>query len=154
MSDNIEIIMDIDTLDIFEVIDLDEEKDVTVSDSETFPKEEKASPYDDLHRIWLRNYYKPSSLLWEVVRDGRSEEHTSELQSRQYLVCRLLLAKKNLLPSTIHTRIPTLAFLNHQAPFPMNVLLSSGAAYIGSNKTSSPKDSGHNPVIYVTSARL
>src|SRR3712207_7503590 len=25
----------------------------------------------------------------------RSEEHTSELQSRQYLVCRLLLEKKN-----------------------------------------------------------
>src|SRR3712207_6916981 len=28
----------------------------------------------------------------------RSEEHTSELQSRQYLVCRLLLEKKNKLP--------------------------------------------------------
>src|SRR3712207_8624018 len=28
---------------------------------------------------------------------SRSEEHTSELQSRQYLVCRLLLEKKNLL---------------------------------------------------------
>src|SRR3712207_9374565 len=28
------------------------------------------------------------------VLDGRSEEHTSELQSRQYLVCRLLLEKK------------------------------------------------------------
>src|SRR3712207_8195173 len=28
--------------------------------------------------------------LWR----GRSEEHTSELQSRQYLVCRLLLEKK------------------------------------------------------------
>src|SRR3712207_7208584 len=27
---------------------------------------------------------------------GRSEEHTSELQSRQYLVCRLLLEKKTL----------------------------------------------------------
>src|SRR3712207_7388913 len=27
----------------------------------------------------------------------RSEEHTSELQSRQYLVCRLLLEKKNTL---------------------------------------------------------
>src|SRR3712207_8643094 len=26
---------------------------------------------------------------------GRSEEHTAELQSRQYLVCRLLLEKKN-----------------------------------------------------------
>src|SRR3712207_8480304 len=32
----------------------------------------------------------------------RSEEHTSELQSRQYLVCRLLLEKKK--PSiTLHT---------------------------------------------------
>src|SRR3712207_7687346 len=29
-------------------------------------------------------------------RSERSEEHTSELQSRQYLVCRLLLEKKNL----------------------------------------------------------
>src|SRR3712207_8029814 len=29
-----------------------------------------------------------------VVVDPRSEEHTSELQSRQYLVCRLLLEKK------------------------------------------------------------
>src|SRR3712207_6944343 len=28
------------------------------------------------------------------VRSVRSEEHTSELQSRQYLVCRLLLEKK------------------------------------------------------------
>src|SRR3712207_8036068 len=28
------------------------------------------------------------------VRDHRSEEHTSELPSRQYLVCRLLLEKK------------------------------------------------------------
>src|SRR3712207_8775972 len=28
------------------------------------------------------------------MRDRRSEEHTSELQSRQYLVCRLLLEKK------------------------------------------------------------
>src|SRR3712207_7637557 len=26
----------------------------------------------------------------EIVHDARSEEHTSELQSRQYLVCRLL----------------------------------------------------------------
>src|SRR3712207_7383566 len=31
----------------------------------------------------------------------RSEEHTSELQSRQYLVCRLLLEKKN---TTFDTR--------------------------------------------------
>src|SRR3712207_6854616 len=47
-------------------------------------------------------------------RDARSEEHTSELQSRQYLVCRLLLEKKkkyymqkNLLPQIFHyTRCP------------------------------------------------
>src|SRR3712207_8641880 len=31
----------------------------------------------------------------ERGRPPRSEEHTSELQSRQYLVCRLLLEKKN-----------------------------------------------------------
>src|SRR3712207_7732361 len=32
--------------------------------------------------------------------DDRSEEHTSELQSRQYLVCRLLLEKKKKLNFT------------------------------------------------------
>src|SRR3712207_7871409 len=31
----------------------------------------------------------------ELARSRRSEEHTSELQSRQYLVCRLLLEKNN-----------------------------------------------------------
>src|SRR3712207_8682558 len=31
--------------------------------------------------------------------DRRSEEHTSELQSRQYLVCRLLLEKKKIKPN-------------------------------------------------------
>src|SRR3712207_9000821 len=31
----------------------------------------------------------------EAFPPSRSEEHTSELQSRQYLVCRLLLEKKN-----------------------------------------------------------
>src|SRR3712207_8324106 len=31
-----------------------------------------------------------------IINPARSEEHTSELQSRQYLVCRLLLEKKKL----------------------------------------------------------
>src|SRR3712207_7826009 len=35
---------------------------------------------------------RPKSALPPI---DRSEEHTSELQSRQYLVCRLLLEKKN-----------------------------------------------------------
>src|SRR5258707_4572053 len=33
----------------------------------------------------------------------RSEEHTSELQSRQYLVCRLLLEKKKQYMMSMHT---------------------------------------------------
>src|SRR3712207_7730085 len=36
-----------------------------------------------------------ASFYLGVLGVGRSEEHTSELQSRQYLVCRLLLEKKN-----------------------------------------------------------
>src|SRR3712207_8478043 len=39
-----------------------------------------------------------------ILSNLRSEEHTSELQSRQYLVCRLLLEKKKK-NNTIHQRI-------------------------------------------------
>src|SRR3712207_7897900 len=38
-------------------------------------------------------YADPQQLMFVTTR-SRSEEHTSELQSRQYLVCRLLLEKK------------------------------------------------------------
>src|SRR3712207_8539514 len=37
-----------------------------------------------------------------ITNSDRSEEHTSELQSRQYLVCRLLLEKKNTISNTSH----------------------------------------------------
>src|SRR3712207_7827750 len=37
------------------------------------------------------------ALADEVLDQARSEEHTSELQSRQYLVCRLLLEKKKII---------------------------------------------------------
>src|SRR3712207_8423352 len=36
----------------------------------------------------------PQSIVYDRHAYRRSEEHTSELQSRQYLVCRLLLEKK------------------------------------------------------------
>src|SRR6202789_4705822 len=36
--------------------------------------------------------------------EGRSEEHTSELQSLQHLVCRLLLEKKKHMPDRTHSR--------------------------------------------------
>src|SRR3712207_7165590 len=42
------------------------------------------------HRRHVRAFWERS----DVRIEGRSEEHTSELQSRQYLVCRLLLEKK------------------------------------------------------------
>src|SRR5690349_22762434 len=42
------------------------------------------------------NGYGRFVVLAKVKKDARSEEHTSELQSRRDLVCRLLLEKKNL----------------------------------------------------------
>src|SRR3712207_7776861 len=41
--------------------------------------------------------------------ESRSEEHTSELQSRQYLVCRLLLEKKK--PNLVRPALSTLALI-------------------------------------------
>src|SRR3712207_7937894 len=52
---------------------------------------------------------------------SRSEEHTSELQSRQYLVCRLLLEKKKIHNLTILTHLPLpthLSFLRFSPPCP------------------------------------
>src|SRR3712207_8614102 len=48
--------------------------------------------------------------MFHVLRFLRSEEHTSELQSLQYLVCRLLLEKKKKFSSahTPHHASPTL----------------------------------------------
>src|SRR3712207_7992654 len=54
-----------------------------------------------------------SGKVTKKIKGGRSEEHTSELQSRQYLVCRLLLEKKkthphptDVLPADAQTRNP------------------------------------------------
>src|SRR5258707_8274084 len=50
----------------------------------------------------------PSPAIDEELRERmtRSEEHTSELQSRQYLVCRLLLEKKKKYKRTSTTSQP------------------------------------------------
>src|SRR3712207_8633762 len=51
----------------------------------------------------IRNALEASAITPDAVL-LRSEEHTSELQSRQYLVCRLLLEKKKImLLSIFHT---------------------------------------------------
>mgnify|MGYP000885950073 FL=1 len=70
MSDNIEIVMDIDSLEIFDVIDLDKNENMV----DCIPEgnsDEKVSVYDDLNRVWLGNgYYKPSIILWKVIKDN------------------------------------------------------------------------------------
>src|SRR2546429_4795443 len=45
---------------------------------------------------------RPAMQKISTMRAGRSEEHTSELQSRLHLVCRLLLEKKKLMDQTKH----------------------------------------------------
>src|SRR3712207_6864748 len=65
---------------------------------------------DGLARLAAKTgHYVRAARLWAAAEQlctsigaTRSEEHTSELQSRQYLVCRLLLEKKKttLLPSS------------------------------------------------------
>ena len=85
MSDNIEIIMDIDSLEIFDVIDLNENENIVDFVSEG-NSEEKVSPYDDLDRVWLGNgyYYKPSSLLWRVMKDDVIHELRSRINLGTY----------------------------------------------------------------------
>src|SRR3712207_7810868 len=67
----------------------------------------------DAGGTWLRGgAYKPRTSPYafqglgqeglRLLAEARSEEHTSELQSRQYLVCRLLLEKKKTRASTRH----------------------------------------------------
>src|SRR3712207_8587703 len=73
----------------------------------------------------LRAHPRRHRLLdwWSVAH--RSEEHTSELQSRQYLVCRLLLEKKKLwsfpLFQALSVNLPSycllLAHVYHVPPF-------------------------------------
>src|SRR3712207_8895948 len=49
---------------------------------------------DPADGLWIAWPKKAAKLDTDLDFETRSEEHTSELQSRQYLVCRLLLEKK------------------------------------------------------------
>src|SRR3712207_8316700 len=74
-------------------------RDLTNSASELFDAAlPKLSEPEKLHKELLRNTVEVVTgvcdTVAEAMADLRSEEHTSELQSRQYLVCRLLLEKK------------------------------------------------------------
>src|SRR3712207_7090066 len=81
-------------------------------------------PYTTLFRSYrVRNYqgkdfgkvtfaealaFSINVIFAKIAINERSEEHTSELQSRQYLVCRLLLEKKKKNIYSIHSRKTTL----------------------------------------------
>src|SRR5436305_10016049 len=67
-------------------------------------------PYTTLFRSWSANFASDFPMISEYVGVGvgaRSEEHTSELQSRPHLVCRLLLEKKKQ-PQLQRDRMPAL----------------------------------------------
>src|SRR3712207_1885531 len=59
-----------------------------------FPEE--AASATSVKSTPMREPILSSSLLGSATKSSDRKEHTSELQSRQYLVCRLLLEKKRL----------------------------------------------------------
>src|SRR3712207_8529901 len=61
----------------------------------------------EARRAW-RSSCGPSGTRTQNHGINRSEEHTSELQSRQYLVCRLLLEKKKYITLILLTVLFTL----------------------------------------------
>src|SRR3712207_7107445 len=63
---------------------------------------------EDVVEITVRDTTAPDAPGVDL--SDRSEEHTSELQSRQYLVCRLLLEKKKQLNHVINTYAATSSF--------------------------------------------
>src|SRR5205809_5451128 len=60
------------------------------------PMQLGSTPATAVARILARGLGPPVRLSARPTTRSRSEEHTSELQSRLHLVCRLLLEKKNI----------------------------------------------------------
>src|SRR2546425_4624186 len=63
---------------------------------------------ETFHFLTFNDPSAPDPTLLTVTQAGelRSEEHTSELQSLAYLVCRLLLEKKNHRPTGALSQVP------------------------------------------------
>src|SRR3712207_8066920 len=79
------------------LLDLLSKEEKSLTKEEVIAQSSKGTIMDDatLEEI-ITNIEKIDTDQLEFLLEGvRSEEHTSELQSRQYLVCRLLLEKKN-----------------------------------------------------------
>src|SRR3712207_8722101 len=76
-----------------QVITLANEEAKQIVDSTKAEAEAESEQIGEVGRANLANIRKNIKASFDATVD-RSEEHTSELQSRQYLVCRLLLEKK------------------------------------------------------------
>src|SRR5690554_7064359 len=88
----------------------EEDGEIVDEGSETYPAEDEEEdcliqPYfqlkNNVFKSFSKHIYEEGSIVflfgegtYEVEGNTRSEEHTSELQSRPHLVCRLLLEKK------------------------------------------------------------
>src|SRR3712207_8540780 len=98
------------------------------------PRSSPPFPYPTLSRFISRTDWIPAPPQTAFTRTGpegshgrtrrrspvrlRSEEHTSELQSRQYLVCRLLLEKKKKEPSL---SLPSSRTTQHTLPHAVTI---------------------------------
>src|SRR5216683_4778148 len=67
---------------------------MTIMGPETIAEDELLDLAGGRHRELLHELPVAGGLVWRQLLSARSEEHTSELQSRSDLVCRLLLEKK------------------------------------------------------------
>src|SRR2546422_7346180 len=88
-------------------------------------------PYTTLFRSWRVDKSRAQTISIDPARTGRvarrlwvmnerSEEHTSELQSRLHLVCRLLLEKKK----TKKRQTTAVRLTNHPQQSPTRILMS------------------------------
>src|SRR3712207_7904168 len=62
-------------------------------------------PRQHQHYLLKGLVFRKRTIHVETFLSPRSEEHTSELQSRQYLVCRLLLEKKKSYITVVRSRL-------------------------------------------------
>src|SRR3712207_7473379 len=94
----------------------------TLSLHDALPIWRDRDPCSSKFRRWSAAARTAMHAAWRAasISSARSEEHTSELQPRQYLVCRLLLEKKTPL-RLVHSSVrgirlyPGLAALPHPA---------------------------------------
>src|SRR5258708_30711800 len=93
-----------------------------------------------------------SGLSSDVCSSDRSEEHTSELQSPDHLVCRLLLEKKKT-TLAMHLLFDNLCHPLYDPNSPDNVVLCAphlmmmGSCYAGASRTVLPSRMSNRPLV-------